>query len=177
MVCFLNDTLNLFLFKRPQYVQCPKTVNDWKKVAQDFEVLGLPHCLGAIDGKRTFNIAEQFTKDTFNFLGKHVRIKKPQHSGSDFFNYKKHFSVVLMAVVDAKAKFLYINVGAQGSNNDAMVLNSSRFAKKVNDGSLSLPPPEPIQCNDNTNVILPYYFIGDGAFGLKSHLITPYGGT
>ena len=35
-----------------QYVRPPRTSNDWKCIAKDFEnIWNLPHCIGAIDGK------------------------------------------------------------------------------------------------------------------------------
>lgn len=82
-----------------------------------------------------------------------------------------------MAVVDSKSKFLYVNIGAQGSNNDASVLRNSRFAKRLREGQLNIPQEEPIQVDENNVVTLPYYFIGDGGFGLQNYLITPYGGS
>ncbi|KAL3242010.1 hypothetical protein MRX96_021545 [Rhipicephalus microplus] len=59
-----------------------------------------PNCIGAIDGK-------------------HVLIKKPPKSGTIYRNYKKSFSVILLAVVDADYKFLYTDIGAPGSEGDA----------------------------------------------------------
>jgi hypothetical protein len=44
---------------------------------------------------------------------------KPDGSGSEFFNYRSHFSTVLMAVVDADYKFIVIEVGAHGSCSDS----------------------------------------------------------
>lgn len=68
----------------------------WEKIAQEFEDRwNIPHCLGALDGK-------------------HFAIKKPCQSGSINFNYKKYFSMVLIAVVDAYRRFIWFNVGHYG---------------------------------------------------------------
>ena len=62
----------------------------------------LPNRLGALDGK-------------------HIIIKLPIRSGGEFFNYKHTFSIVLMALVDADYKFLYMNVGCNGRVSDGGV--------------------------------------------------------
>jgi len=53
-----------------------------------------PNCIGAIDGK-------------------HIRMKCPKNTGSLYFNNKEHFSLVLLALVDANCKFLVIDVMAK----------------------------------------------------------------
>nr|XP_026695263.1 uncharacterized protein LOC104265542 [Ciona intestinalis] len=58
----------------PKYVK-PPTSEDWIKIAEDFEqIWNFPNCLGALDGK-------------------HIRIKSPPNSGSEFYNYKGYFSI------------------------------------------------------------------------------------
>jgi hypothetical protein len=37
--------------------------------------------------------------------GSHISILRPDYCGTDYFNYKKYFSVVLMAVADPDYKF------------------------------------------------------------------------
>ena len=74
--------------------------------------------------------------------GKHIAIKKPKKSGSEYFNYKGYFSLVLLALVDAEYKFLWVNVGASGSSSDAQIFNRSKLSKKIKNVTLGLPPPE-----------------------------------
>lgn len=69
---------------------------NWEKISKEFENLwNLPHCLGALDGK-------------------HFALKRPPHSGSIFFNYKKFFSMVLLATCDAFRRFTWFNIGHYG---------------------------------------------------------------
>lgn len=92
---------------KDEVFKTPTNPAEWNNVADEFEERwNLPHCCGALDGK-------------------HVRMKQPLGSGTLFYNYKGFFSIVLLAVVDAKYKFLWADVGANGSSSDCGVYNRS----------------------------------------------------
>ncbi|XP_067122114.1 uncharacterized protein [Centruroides vittatus] len=125
------------------YMASSSSYPEWLQIANRFwEKWQFPLCLGAIDGK-------------------HIRIKAPPMSGSEFFNFKKFFSIVLMAACDADYSFTFVDVGAYGSDSDATILSLSAF------GSRKLP---------GTNTTLPFAFVADSAFPLKVKLMRPYPG-
>ncbi|XP_017469447.1 PREDICTED: uncharacterized protein LOC108361357 isoform X2 [Rhagoletis zephyria] len=116
------------------------------------EYLKFPHTLGAIDGK-------------------HIRLKAPPNSGSDYFNYKGYFSVVLLAVVDAHSRFIYVDIGANGRASDVMVYKNCSLYNALLNNQLNLPTDNPL-CGQVCKT--PYYFIGDDIFGLSRHLMKAY---
>ena len=75
----------------------------------------------------------------------YIAMKKPKKSGSEYFNYKGYYSLVLLALVNAEYKFLWVNVGASGSSSDAQIFNCSKLRRKIENG---LPQPEPLGPGD-----------------------------
>ncbi|XP_040205932.1 protein ANTAGONIST OF LIKE HETEROCHROMATIN PROTEIN 1-like [Rana temporaria] len=67
--CIVRETCQILWEKlQPLYLPHP-TCDQWLSVAEKFnDVANFPNCIGAVDGK-------------------HIRIKKPAHSGSSFYNY------------------------------------------------------------------------------------------
>lgn len=116
-----------------------------------------PNCLGALDGK-------------------HVVIEKPPHSGSLYFNYKKTFSIVLMALVDAEYRFRVIHVGDYGRSSDGGIYAASSLGIGLEQGTLHVPPNVPLP-GCATGAPMPNVIVADAAFPLKTYLLRPYPGT
>lgn len=142
----------LFETLQPLHMPVPDA-STWIKTAEGFfQRWNFPLCVGAIDGK-------------------HVEINAPAHSGSLYYNYKSHFSIVLMAVVDAGGKFLVIDVGGFGSCSDGGIFQETTFFKLLSADRLHLPEPSTIP---NTNIELPYMFVADEAFALMKNVMRPF---
>jgi len=78
----------------------------------------MPNCWGAIDGK-------------------HIVIQAPYNTETNFFNYKKTFSIVLIAVCDAK--YIFTLVGAFGLQSDGGVFKESVFGIALDNNELEIP--------------------------------------
>lgn len=114
-----------------------------------------PHAIGAMDGK-------------------HVIIQAPLNSGTEFYNYKHFFSIVLFALVDADYCFRYVDIGCQGSLSDGGVFKNSKLYKKLEEKSLKIPPPSILQIPYTFEV--PYVILGDKAFALNDYTMKPFQG-
>ncbi|KAL4100811.1 hypothetical protein QTP88_020840 [Uroleucon formosanum] len=144
---------NIWDLFHEECLSIPNTTEGWLKIAAGFEnTANFPNCIGSIDGK-------------------HVRIICPEHSGSLFSNYKKYYSIVLLAMCDSDYRFTYIHVGACGTDSDSTIFKESTLFTKINNGEIMLPPPKPLP---NTTEPLPYIIIGDSAFGISNKVLRPY---
>jgi len=127
----------------------------WKDISTGFEKqANFPHCIGAVDGK-------------------HIRIIKPTGTGSQHYNYKNFFSIVLLAVVDSDYKFIYVDVGSFGKDSDSTIFKNSTLWTLLANNSLNIPEPSVLP---NTDANVPYLFVGDEAFSLSTNVLRPYGG-
>lgn len=66
------------------------TEDKWKDIINGFKKTArFSNCLGAVDGK-------------------HIKIIQPAQSESSYYNYKKYFSIILLAVCDSNYMFVDI---------------------------------------------------------------------
>ena len=133
----------------------PSTQEEWRKIAYDYEQQwNFNHCIGSLDGK-------------------HIVIQSPMNSGSEFYNYKQYFSIVLMVLVDANYCFLFVDCGSQGRLSDGAVFRNSELYRRIEENQIHFPPDEPLV---EGGPPLPYVFVGDDAFGLSNRIMKPYPG-
>lgn len=131
----------------------PTTAEGWLNIEEGFRNK-FPHCIGSLDGK-------------------HVVIESPTHSGTEYFIYKKTFSIVLLALADSKYKFVFADIGSQGRISDVGVFNNCLLWKRIIRNEIDFPPPSPLP---GSNINIPYVFLADGAFALSQHVMKPYPG-
>nr|CAH7762568.1 unnamed protein product [Callosobruchus chinensis] len=128
---------------QPLEMKPPSSKERWLEIAENYyKRTNFPNCVGSVDGK-------------------HIRLISPLHSGSAFYNYKKFYSVVLLAVVDSEYRFIAVDVGAYGRDSDSNIFNNWNFGKKLTQNRLNMPETKPLPNTNDTP--LPFVFLGDEA--------------
>lgn len=87
-----------------------------------------------------------------------------------YYNYKIFFSIVLLAIVDAKYKFL-IDVGSYGKEGDSGIFSKSVIGRRIYSEQFGLPADTQLQL---ILTCLPYIIVGDEAFRLHTNIMKPY---
>ncbi|KAA0198255.1 putative nuclease [Hyalella azteca] len=100
-----------------------------------------PNCCGALDGR-------------------HIALRRPPDGRAELFKYRGRYSVVLLALVDADSKFLYVEVDTNGRADDMCVFRSSSLKTAIKNNSLNLPPDHVI--------------IADNTFPLTTSIMKPF---
>ncbi|XP_041785723.1 uncharacterized protein LOC121603440 isoform X2 [Anopheles merus] len=137
--------------------QIPSTPEEWMQISDEFEEKwGFPHVIGAMDGR-------------------HIEIRKPRNSGSEYYNYKGFHSIVLLAIVDANYNFLYADVGCQGRISDGGVFKNCAIYPQFENNILNLPEPQILSTPYAKK--MPYVLLGDKAFALSKYCLRPFSGT
>ena len=85
---FIPDVCKaIYKVPAPDYMKIPSDKEEWQKIIDQTNLRWkFPNCYAVVDGK-------------------HIVIICPIHSGSEFYNYKGFYSIVLLAFVDYDYKF------------------------------------------------------------------------
>lgn len=152
-MCFVISLFYVFKINNFFLFQLPESPEQWLAIEEGFRKK-FPRCVGAIDGK-------------------HIVIKCPAHSGSEYYNYKGTYSIVLMALVDSDYRFIFADIGGQGRISDGGIFQNSLLWQKIQTNALNLPPDAPLPGREMN---VPYVFLGDGAFALHKNVMKPFPG-
>ncbi|XP_069616266.1 uncharacterized protein [Ranitomeya imitator] len=148
-----DTCLVLWNVLRDEFIPLP-TLDMWLEIAEKFwSVCDFPNCLGAVDGK-------------------HIHIIKPARTGSEYFNYKKYFYVVHMAIADADCLFISVDIGAFGRGNDSQTFKNSDMGCRVYRKKFNFPRPQPLP--NTQGAPMPFVMVGDETFQMCENLLKPY---
>jgi hypothetical protein len=131
-------------------IRFPSTDPEIAETIQDFlQIHQYPMCIGCLDGT-------------------HIPIKAPLGMETDYYNYKKYHSIIMLAVVNASLQFTYVNVGAPGRCNDSSVYTRSTLFDVVQ---------HDIYAKQYLNMggrNVQAHLIADSAFPISQTLMKPY---
>lgn len=134
------------------YLNVPGSTDEWLLISKEFfHKWQFPNVVGTLDGK-------------------HIQLVSPSDSGSYFYNYKGTFSIVLMAIVDARGKFLMVDIGCNGRVSDGGIWQNT-LAHYFETDILQLPPPQALPNSSTENN---FVLLADEAFPLKEYLMKPF---
>jgi hypothetical protein len=134
--------LDAIYYSLQEYTTIPNSVEQWKATERGFsEKWNFPGCFRSINGK-------------------HVVICASIFSGSEHYNYKQDFSIVLLSMVDDNYCFRYVDIGAPGRHSDGGIFNQCSLMEKFENNELNIPED--------------FAMIGDSGSPLKTYLMRPY---
>ena len=133
----------------------PKTESDFKTAMLDMdEEWQFPYAFCGIDGS-------------------HLPIKCPDGGGEamkQYYNFKNFYSVILLALVDAKYRFIWCSLGAPGHTHDSTYFQTCSLWNNIIGGNFL---PNKVQVLENVEI--PPMILGDGAFPLRTWMVKPHG--
>ena len=154
----------IFNCLKSEYLRMPSSKEEWLELPKEtFERWNFPNAFAAADGK-------------------HVSLLHPNNSGSEYYNYKGFYSLVMLALVDFDYKFTFSDVACQGRISDADVYNNSALSFVIENEQLNLPEPCELPIIDTAwtqdevaEMKIPFMFVAYDAFPLIRHILKPYG--
>ncbi|KAG0430745.1 hypothetical protein HPB47_021501 [Ixodes persulcatus] len=120
------------------------------------------------DHVREFQAALEFPQGIAALDGCHFPVSPPKVNASDYYNYKGWYSIILLALVDHRYRFRYVNVGTPGRCHDAHVFRRSALAKILEGPTFTTPM---VTINGTA---VPPLVLCDQAFPLTCNMLKPY---
>ena len=105
--------------------------------------------------------------------GCHIPIKCPNggaESAKEYHNFKNFYSIIIMAIANAKHQFTWASSGYPGNNHDSMIFQSTTLDQKISDAEFI-----PKYSKKDAGMEIYPMLIGDSAFPFMPWLMKPYG--
>jgi hypothetical protein len=105
--------------------------------------------------------------------GCHLPIVCPsggQEARKEYHNFKNFYSIVMMAIVDAKDRFVWASIGFPGNSDDSVILQSTQLWTDITENNIIPSIGKNIE-KLIVNPLIP----GDSAFPFRIWLMKPYG--
>jgi hypothetical protein len=100
-----------------------------------------------------------------------VVTEAPANSGSQYFNYRERFPILLLALSDVHYKFTAVDVGSYEEKSCGGIFSNSKMGKADERKEVNVPEDKPLAgITEN----FPHVTVGDEAFPLKRHLLRPH---
>ncbi len=138
----------------PHAIKWPGEAETFQNIV-DFEALcGMPQCGGAIDGC-------------------FIPMEVPVGPYADkYWCYKNVHAIILLAICDARGKFLYINVGQPGSVGDAAAFSRSTIKTSLEEGTaFSAIHDRQFPSPYGGFITIKPFNVGDSAFALAPYMM------
>ena len=103
--------------------------------------------------------------------GCHIPLKCPAgglQANKEYHNYKNFYSIILMALVDAKRRFIWASCRFPGNSHDSIILQSTNLWSKITAGQTIRDVGKDVE-----GVSVPPLILGDSAFPFQSWLMKP----
>lgn len=145
----------LFKILGPDFLKTPDSEEELCAIAKHFaKRWNFPNGIGAIDGKR-------------------IIIQQPNNSGSHYFDYKDHHSIILLAVFGPNYECLWADMGTNGRAPDGAIWQKSDLKALLSSTEKELHLPSKVSLPMRSKPI-PFVLTGDDAFGLTTYLMKPF---
>ncbi|XP_050331421.1 uncharacterized protein LOC126760082 [Bactrocera neohumeralis] len=128
----------------------PPKKEDLAEYISGYCKLGHPQCMGVIDGY-------------------HIKVRPNATVAKEYLNNRGWYSIILLALVDYRCRFLYVNIGTPGLCTYSQTYNASALRVLLNNNELLTGYKKEID-----GVEIPVYIIGDSSFEFSKSLMTPY---